>query len=78
MVLVRVLDWDDVIGNRAAWDTLIYFATLMALADGLNRVGDCHLGRAGRIEPVDRLIAVCLPSSSWCRSSSWSITCSPA
>ena len=39
MVLVRILDWDDVIGNRGAWDTLIYFATLMALADGLNRLG---------------------------------------
>ena len=39
MVLVRVLDWDDVVGNRAAWDTLIYFATLLTLADGLNRVG---------------------------------------
>ena len=39
MVLLRVVDWDDVVGNRAAWDTVVYFATLMALADGLNRVG---------------------------------------
>jgi L-tartrate/succinate antiporter len=39
MVVVRIIDWDDVIGNRQAWDTLIYFATLMALADGLNRLG---------------------------------------
>jgi L-tartrate/succinate antiporter len=39
LILTRVLDWDDVIGNRAAWDTLIYFATLLALADGLERLG---------------------------------------
>jgi L-tartrate/succinate antiporter len=39
LIVVRVLDWDDIIGNRAAWDTLIYFATLMALADGLERLG---------------------------------------
>jgi anion transporter len=39
MVLVRVLEWDDVVGNRAGWDTLVYFATLLALADGLNRFG---------------------------------------
>jgi len=39
MVLVRVLDWDDVVGNRTAWDTLLYFGTLLTLADGLNRVG---------------------------------------
>lgn len=39
MVLGGVLEWDEVIGNRGAWDTLIYFATLLALADGLNRLG---------------------------------------
>ncbi|HZW30272.1 MAG TPA: DASS family sodium-coupled anion symporter [Isosphaeraceae bacterium] len=39
MVLCRVVDWDDITGNRAAWNTVVYFATLMTLADGLNRVG---------------------------------------
>jgi len=39
MVLARIVDWNDVIGNRSAWDTLIYFGTLLTLADGLNRVG---------------------------------------
>jgi L-tartrate/succinate antiporter len=39
MVLFRVLEWGDIVGNQGAWDTVIYFATLMALADGLNRVG---------------------------------------
>jgi anion transporter len=39
MVLLRVVDWEAVVGNRAAWDTLFYFATLLTLADGLNRVG---------------------------------------
>lgn len=39
LIVTRVLDWDDVIGNRSAWDTLIYFATLLALAEGLERVG---------------------------------------
>jgi L-tartrate/succinate antiporter len=39
MVLTRVVSWDDVVGSRSAWDTLVYFATLLTLADGLNRVG---------------------------------------
>jgi L-tartrate/succinate antiporter len=39
LIVSRVLDWEDVTGNRAAWDTLIYFATLLALAEGLERVG---------------------------------------
>jgi len=39
MLLARVVEWDDVVGNRAAWNVLVWFATLVALADGLNRVG---------------------------------------
>jgi L-tartrate/succinate antiporter len=39
LVIFRVLDWEEVAGNRSAWDTVFYFATLMTLADGLNRVG---------------------------------------
>jgi L-tartrate/succinate antiporter len=39
LILARILDWDDVIGDKVAWDTLVYFATLLALAEGLERVG---------------------------------------
>lgn len=39
MVVFRILDWEDIVGNRSAWDTVVYFATLMTLADGLNHVG---------------------------------------
>jgi L-tartrate/succinate antiporter len=39
MVILRVVSWDDVLGNRAAWNVLVWFATLVTLADGLNRVG---------------------------------------
>jgi L-tartrate/succinate antiporter len=35
MVLLRVVSWDDVIGNKQAWDVLIYFGTLVAMAGGL-------------------------------------------
>jgi len=39
MLLLKVVTWDDVTGNKAAWNTLAWFATLVALADGLNRTG---------------------------------------
>lgn len=39
MLLVGIVTWDDVLGHRSAWATLAWFATLVALADGLNRVG---------------------------------------
>ncbi len=39
MVLLRVVSWDDILANKAAWNTLVWFATLVALAGGLNKVG---------------------------------------
>jgi L-tartrate/succinate antiporter len=39
MLLLNVVTWDDITANKAAWNTLAWFATLVALADGLTRVG---------------------------------------
>ena len=39
MLILNVVTWDDIIKNSAAWNTLAWFATLVALADGLTRVG---------------------------------------
>jgi L-tartrate/succinate antiporter len=39
MLVLRVVTWDDITANKAAWNTLAWFATLVALADGLSRVG---------------------------------------
>jgi L-tartrate/succinate antiporter len=39
MLVLGVVSWDDIVKNSAAWNTLAWFATLVALADGLNRVG---------------------------------------
>ncbi len=39
MVLLNVISWDDVISNKAAFNVLIWFASLVALAAGLKNVG---------------------------------------
>jgi citrate:succinate antiporter/L-tartrate/succinate antiporter len=39
MLAAGVVEWDDVVGSKAVWNVLVWFATLVALADGLNRVG---------------------------------------
>ena len=39
MLLAGVVTWDDIISNHGAWRTLTYLATLVTLADGLNRTG---------------------------------------
>lgn len=39
MLVAGVFTWKDMMANSAAWNTLAWFATLVAMADGLNRVG---------------------------------------
>lgn len=39
MLLSGVFSWDDMMKHASAWNTLAWFATLVALAEGLNRVG---------------------------------------
>ena len=39
MLLLKVVTWDDITANKSAWNTLAWFATLVALAGGLTQVG---------------------------------------
>lgn len=39
MLLTRVVTWEDMLANKQAWNTYAWFATLVALADGLGRTG---------------------------------------
>ncbi len=39
MVVCRIVSWDEVLAHKPAWNILVWFATLVALAEGLNRVG---------------------------------------
>jgi L-tartrate/succinate antiporter len=39
MLVTGVLSWDDVLKYSSAWNTLVWFATLVALASGLGKVG---------------------------------------
>ncbi|AXX96246.1 anion permease [Arcobacter ellisii] len=39
MVLANVITWDDLLSNKAAFNVLIWFSTLVAMAAGLKKVG---------------------------------------
>jgi L-tartrate/succinate antiporter len=39
MLLLGVLSWNDILSNKPAWNTFVWFATLVALAGGLSQVG---------------------------------------
>lgn len=39
MLITGIVNHDDILGHKKAWDILVWFATLVAMADGLNKVG---------------------------------------
>lgn len=39
ILLIRVISWDDLLGDRSAWDALIWFALLLMMAEQLNEQG---------------------------------------
>ncbi len=39
MLITNVVTWDEILGNKGAWNVLVWFATLVTLANGLNTVG---------------------------------------
>jgi anion transporter len=63
MLVTRVVDWDDVLGHKGAWNVLVWFATLVAMADGLSRVGFVSWvarGLAARLAGVPPVVAMAL------------------
>lgn len=60
MLMTGVVSWDDLLKNTQAWNTLVWFATLVALAGGLGKVGFVawfaaavgqHMGGCRRFSP---------------------------
>ncbi len=39
MIVGGIVAWKDILANKQAWNVLVWFATLVTLAEGLNRVG---------------------------------------
>lgn len=47
MLLTRIIEWDDILANKSAWNVLVWFATLVALADGLKKTGFVEWATSG-------------------------------
>ena len=66
MLVLRVVTWEDITSNKAAWNTLAWFATLVALADGLSRVGfvkwfaDSIAAQLAGVSPTAAIVALLL------------------
>jgi len=63
MLLTKVVTWDEIIGNKLAWNVLVWFATLITLANGLNMVGFIKWfaeRAAAPLKGLDPLVAMAL------------------
>ena len=66
MLLTSIFSWEDMLANKAAWNTLAWFSTLVALADGLSRVGfvqwfaNSVAAHMGGLSPVMAMVALIL------------------
>ena len=64
MLVAGVFTWDDLVKYSAAWNTLAWFATLVTLADGLNKVGfvkwfaEMTAGQLGSVSPTVAMAAL--------------------
>ena len=64
MLILNVVTWDDITANKAAWNTLAWFATLVALAGGLSQVGfvkwfaQSVAGQLGGVSPTVAVAAL--------------------
>jgi L-tartrate/succinate antiporter len=66
MLIMKVVTWDDMLANKQAWNTLAWFATLVALADGLTRTGfvkwfaDTMAAHMAGVSPITAAIVLTL------------------
>ena len=64
MLIVGVFTWEDIVRYSAAWNTLAWFATLVTLADGLNKVGfvkwfaEMAAGHLGGVSPIAAMVVL--------------------
>jgi L-tartrate/succinate antiporter len=66
MLVLGIVTWADITKDSAAWNTFAWFATLVALADGLGRVGfvkwmaDLVASHMGGFSPTSAIIVLLL------------------
>ena len=41
LLITRVITWDECLGYRSAWNTMTWFAVLIAMATQLKKLGRC-------------------------------------
>ena len=62
MLVTRIFAWNDILKSGAAWNTLVWFATLVTLADGLSKVGfvkwfaESFAGHLAGISPTTAMV----------------------
>ena len=63
MLVLKVVTWNDLIGNKTAWNVLILLATMVSLAGAMTKVGVVGWvakNVAGSLKGVSPTVAVCV------------------
>jgi len=64
MLVTRIFAWEDILKYQSAWNTLVWFATLVTLADGLSKVGfvkwfaETFAGQLAGISPTMAMVTL--------------------
>ncbi len=61
MMLFKIVKWDDIAGNKTAWNTVVLLAFLVSMAEGLSRTGFIHWfdnGIAAYMEGFSPIVAM--------------------
>jgi DASS family divalent anion:Na+ symporter len=53
LIITGTINWDDVLSEKSAWDTLIWFGALVMLADQLNKLGVVSWFSEGMKDVID-------------------------
>ena len=56
MVITRIVEWDDVLAHKQAWNVLVWFATLVTMADGIEQSRVPQVVRRRFGERIERLL----------------------
>jgi L-tartrate/succinate antiporter len=58
MLLTGIIDFADIVGERAAWEVFFYFTSLLTLSSGLNEIGFIKWVADGFAEPLKTMSPV--------------------
>src|SRR6266576_2934643 len=62
MLVTGIIEFDDIVAEKSAWEVFFYFTSLLTLSSGLNEIGFIKWVAEGYAKPLATLTLLCLYS----------------